>query len=281
MKTKFSSNSELAHVWANQQQSNGRGSSMFFSGGQIYSYGYHFMIANILEVNGSEVVLFTKRGYSNSTAKHINICSSAVNHKKRMYCYFPDGNDSAHGQNFNAWLNAAESVAKGLKTARKPENYLVQLSKIESEIKAYAELFNIDIPAELLAAVSISNKEELTAYIDKKEQLIALAEKQAKARAAKVRKEQIKKFLSFEVDRVYSSGGFDVIRVNGDNVETTQAVKIPVPVAKRIYDNLRSGQLSVGAQVLDYTVGQIDKKHVSIGCHTFEIKHLLEVGAAL
>lgn len=69
MKTKFN-NSELTHVWANQTQTHGKGSNMFFEHDSIYSYGYHFKLAqHVTNKDGQKCVFFNDRQYSNSTSK--------------------------------------------------------------------------------------------------------------------------------------------------------------------------------------------------------------------
>ena len=45
--------------------------SLYFIGDTIYSYGYHFPIARIIQGN-NPTVLFTTRKYSVTTAKHKN-----------------------------------------------------------------------------------------------------------------------------------------------------------------------------------------------------------------
>lgn len=76
MKTVFSG-SELAHVWASQNQIEGKASNFYFYDKTIYSYGRHFPIASIF----GDTVLFTKKSYSNSTGKHIIRARRAVSHK--------------------------------------------------------------------------------------------------------------------------------------------------------------------------------------------------------
>lgn len=65
---------EVCHYWANQVQSEGRAGNVFFEGGKLYSYGRHFVIARILP-NGTAV--FTKQGYSSSTAQHQSTARAA------------------------------------------------------------------------------------------------------------------------------------------------------------------------------------------------------------
>jgi hypothetical protein len=81
-KTVFQRSSEVAHVWAQQRQASGRNpmGNIYFDGHTIYSYGSHFPIARFaygkggkpIMLDGKQVVLFTTRTYSNTTAGHLN-----------------------------------------------------------------------------------------------------------------------------------------------------------------------------------------------------------------
>ena len=59
----------------------GHSMNMFYVDKTIYSYGYHFPIARITDsvVEGRTVILFTTRGYSVSTSKHISYTRGAIN----------------------------------------------------------------------------------------------------------------------------------------------------------------------------------------------------------
>jgi hypothetical protein len=81
MRHVFSSHAEVAHVWANNRHEVGHGSgkNVYFDGDTIYSYGRHFPIASFVTArDGSDVVLFTTRSYSVSTAKHTGIVRRAI-----------------------------------------------------------------------------------------------------------------------------------------------------------------------------------------------------------
>ena len=168
MKTVFSDVSQVTHLWANQLQDNAKnsGHNFFFSGKTIYSYGYHFPIAkHVTNDNGQSCVLFTERSYSLTTAKHISVVRQAVNHKDIVYCYSPE---SSHEEHFKHWLRNAESVAKSLLSARKPEKYLNELQAIKDRVQKYCTFFSV-VPSETLTAVlSIGNKAEFSQYADKK-----------------------------------------------------------------------------------------------------------------
>lgn len=72
----------VAHLWANQSQESARVAhgNFYFEGDTIYSYGSHFPIAKIVKHKGKSVVLFTTRGYSPTTSKHIWTVRSACRH---------------------------------------------------------------------------------------------------------------------------------------------------------------------------------------------------------
>lgn len=77
-------NSMVAHTWAQQTKSNGKGSHFFFEGPTIYSYGHHFPIARFVS-NTPKVVLLTTRTYSNSTAGHTATVRQAIRHDTTVF----------------------------------------------------------------------------------------------------------------------------------------------------------------------------------------------------
>lgn len=72
----FGTHANMAHVWAQQNQTHGRSSDgrMLFDGPAVYSYGRHFTLARFTEVTvgGARLVLENADGYSVSTSKHFS-----------------------------------------------------------------------------------------------------------------------------------------------------------------------------------------------------------------
>lgn len=60
-------NKQLAKRFA-EGATSGKASNMFIEGDTIYSYGYHFKIAQRLNTN--DIVIVNSDSYSNSTSKH-------------------------------------------------------------------------------------------------------------------------------------------------------------------------------------------------------------------
>ena len=279
MKTVFN-NSELAHIYANQRQQHGRNSnrSFYFEGKTIYSYGGHFPIAKIVaNESGDDCMLFTYRTYSNTTAKQINIVRSATRQYKKIYCHTPSTN---HSSNFASWLQLAEHEATKLIKAKKPELYLNELSRLHSEVSEYAQFFNIEIPLNLTAVLCIKDKSENLEYMSKKAILIKEEKRQADKIQKQEFKEAINKWFKGETQRLYKRCNIDFLRVNENRVETTQAVQIPIEIAKRLHDKIKTNTLKVGESLLSYRVDQVGDI-IKIGCHNFTRKYLLYFGSKL
>jgi hypothetical protein len=279
MKNVFT-NSELAHVYANQSQPTGTNSnrSFYFEDKTIFSYGRHFPIAKIVtNQQGVEVMLFTFRTYSNTTSKQISIVRSATRQYGKIYCFNPN---YSHEANLQEWLNLAEKEAFKLSKAKKPEIYLYKLGLLTNEVNAYVNYFGLEIPPTLQAVLSIKDKKENLEYMSKKDELIKIEVAQ-KMKAQKIEyKKQLKKWFNFETSRVYSGFNLDFLRVNDNRIETTQAVQIPVELAKRLHNKIKENTLEVGEQLLSYRVDQIGDI-IKIGCHNFKRSYLLSFGSKL
>jgi hypothetical protein len=262
---------DTAHLFATQSQIEAYtpNRSMYFYDKSIYSYGSHFCIAKFVD---SKTLLFTERTYSNTTSKHISVVSHATSHIDKIYCQNPNG---SHDDNFNFWLSDAEQLTQKLSRANKPEIYISQLQQIENKAKIYANYFNIAIPETLQSVLKVTTKAEILAYMDNKAELIA-AEKIAKEKELK--KEHatnLKKWRKFETGRLYQRDGFDYLRKNETEFQTSQGIKIPLEIGLRLYKNLSN--LKTGDKFLDFTVGQVTKQFICIGCHKITFKEINNV----
>jgi hypothetical protein len=277
---KVFNNSELAHKFAEQTQYEGRNSngSFFFDNCTIYSYGRHFPIAKVYtNQRGVEALLFTFRTYSNTTSKQISITKAATRQYKRVYCYNPE---MSHTDNFKAWLNLAEIQAEKLLKAKKPEIYISELGRLSNQANEYADFFDIEIPDILKMVLSIKDKKENLEYMAKRSEIIKVNQAKKLKEDKKEFKEQITKWFNYETQRIYAKYKFDFLRVNNERIETTQAVQIPIEIAKRLYNKIKANNLRVGEQILNYRVEQTDDI-IKIGCHAFTRKYLLHFGRKL
>ena len=278
MKKVFNDISQVAHLWANQLQSEARNSGNFyFNGSTIYSYGGHFPIAKHIEVNEQKAVLFTKRGYSYTTSKHIGVVRQAANHLNVIKCFNPN---ATHKENFERWKIEAELSASKLPKAKKPEIYLNELSHTQNEVNKYAQFFGIEIPTILVTILSIKDKNEYNSYNEQKTAILEAERLKKEAELKKQHKKALNEWKAGKTHRLYTRIETDYLRLNKESqrIETTQAVKIPLELGKRLFYSIKENTLKVGDKVLDFEVNEVGA-NVKIGCHTFTKKYLLQFGS--
>lgn len=94
-------NDGLAHAWFNEYNTLGHGrnsnDSFYFNGATIFSYGSHFPIARIIELDRNigqydKIVVLTTAGYSNTTSRHISEVRSAIDENRAIIVHTPDVN---------------------------------------------------------------------------------------------------------------------------------------------------------------------------------------------
>lgn len=303
MKTKFS-NSELSHVWANQTQTHGNGSNMFFEHGTIYSYGYHFKLAQFVNnKEGEKCVLINSSSYSNTTAKHQSLVWRAIPQNIpffRVVSFFNDidASSTAHKENLTHYINEAERL-QGL-TIRANKLKMGYLDQFTNEIDIFIkytlffglhdlEKFNPILGKGLtikeryetliLWAKDYTNSEELKKWQDKQKENKKKAEIKAKERA----KITIEQFRNFQISSIYQNIGHYILRFNKetDNVETSGGVKMAKDLFLSYYQRLINNQLIKGQHVDRYTFNGVDGEIVSVGCHKIPMTEIENIVAVL
>jgi hypothetical protein len=303
MRTKFN-NSELTHVWANQTQSHGTGSNMFFEHGTIYSYGYHFKLAQFVNnKEGQRCVLINSRGYSNSTSKHQTLVWRSIPDELTFFkvvSFFNDidASSTAHKENLTHYINEAERL-QGL-TIRANKLKMGYLSQLKNQIDVfdkYCTFFTLDnlerfnpISGQGLTIKEryelinsfiwgYENSEELKKWkIKQKEN-----ERKAIIKAKEKAKEQIENFRQFKISAIYQNFGHYLLRYNKEteNVETSGGVKMSKHIFLTAYQRLLKNELQQGQHVGDFTFNGIDGEIVSVGCHKIPMTEIQTIVAVL
>jgi hypothetical protein len=302
MKTKFN-NSELSHIWANQTQSHGKGSNMFFEHETIYSYGYHFKIAQYVKNKDNVKCIFlNQRSYSNSTNKQQSLVFRAIPQNIpffKVVSFFNDieASSTAHKENLTHYINEAERL-QGL-TIRANKLKMGYLSQLKSQIdifEKYALFFGFTDLAifnpisgqgltikeryELLNSFiwGYENSEELKKWQEKQEE----SKKKAEAKLMERAKITIEQFRNFQISSIYQNIGHYLLRYNKetDNIETSGGVKMSKDLFLSAYQRLINNELLRGQHVDRYTFNGVDGEIVSVGCHKIpmtEIKNIVAV----
>lgn len=269
------SNYDVAHRFATGIGYRCRGHNMFFENGAIYSYGYHFVIAE--KYRGK--LLWNDQTYSHSTAKHQSYVRSACCQYDFIHCAIlegvPEQGESYFAdKNFEHWLRDIKYIAENyLAKARKPEKYLAQIYAICDKAETFATFFECKLPKEFKIWRQTTDKGKVIEELKKE-----AARKQREQR--RLAKEQIEKFLKGEARTCYSD--YQLLRYNAEKerVETSKAVDIPREIARRFWLSLKDNTAKVGDKVLYYTVNHLNGD-VHIGCHKFKKQYLIDFGQSI
>jgi hypothetical protein len=266
MKTVFT-NSEIVHVFNLQQQSHGRtsNSNMFFEKNKLYSYGYHYLLAQFLD---NETILINDKGYSNSTAKHINLVDSATSNKKQFFITKTDT---------KIVLSDIKNYLKKLTKARKTKEYY--LNQINSTFKMYFDFVEYKKQKTKLKKVKEHREilrlyKDFTENYDNLEQQIKKAQIKEQQRAKKAIKENLKKWRNLEISYFRNKTGKDFLRLLDSNtIETSQGVKIDKKEAQRLL-NLIDHKKAIGQKVDNKYLITACNGILKAGCHNIEMQEI-------
>lgn len=278
MKRVFSSHNEVAHVWASQSQPEGRGGNIFFEDQVIYSYGRHFPVARFAPEFGA-VVLFTNRGYSSSTGNHKTIIRGAIpNSFEVVYCNDPT-RTAEH--NLGQWQERAEQLRRAFANS----NHRVTRGNTAVELFRTCESAIVYCMALKIAAPEWTNEtnDEMTA----RDYVYELAKaREIKREAARKEREQLAAIDAGERLTMWQDGqnppqnGFSycetVLRLKGDEIQTSRGANIPVEDAIKLWPLLlrvkNSGKtLEAGLHAINlgpYRFNSFDGETLIVGCHS-------------
>jgi hypothetical protein len=297
MKTKFN-NSELTHVWANQTQTHGKGSNMFFEHDSIYSYGYHFKLAqHVTNKDGQKCVFFNDRHYSNSTSKQQALVWRSIPANVQFFkvqSFFNDIENStnAHLENLKSYLEYAKGSQQKTIYATKLKNGYISQTKIAIDVfEKYVSFFGL---SEFLWEYrTLQNRyNEITEWIfeyenseEFKQWQIKQEENKKKAEAKAIidAKQKIEDFRQFKISSIWANFGHYLLRYNKEteNVETSGGVKISKELFLSAYQRLINNELLRGQHVDRYTFNGVDNDIVSVGCHKIPMTEINSIVAVL
>lgn len=287
IKTVFSSNEQVSHIWAQQTQASGRANNVFFEADKIYSYGYHYLAAQIHTIKGKRIALVRSDAYSPSTGKHLSCIRSALNGLMEYY-YVPGSKIVSSPKAASEYLDsrARDSITDAMKRISvkdkssigyslecindtfKDANNLRKLlgkkpikpsQKQLSEVKAHLE-FRLKRYHELNTPEMIAKRK-------------VEAEKRAERKARKVvaaAADRIEQFRRGEVTGV-SNLPYELLRIQGNEVVTSRGARVPLDLAVTLYRAIEAGKNVIGATIGHFTVNSINEiendKVIVIGCH--------------
>ena len=263
---KVFTNSEIVHVFNEQNQYEGRTSngSIYFYNDKIYSYGSHYLLAEFLDNN---TILINDKGYSISTSKHIILITSATRDKKQYFITKTDY--KIVNQNIKEYLNK-------LVKARKTKEFY--LSQIDSTLKMYFDYIEytkqktkFNTYKEHRETLRIANK--FYNNFDNLKETIKEANLKASIKAKKDILQKLKDWKDNKIDWFRNKTNFDYLRINGENIETSQNVKISIFEAKRVLKLIEAKKV-IGQKIDNRFIVTSFNSFLKVGCHNISIKEV-------
>lgn len=293
MRISLKNHQEVAHVWAQQNQSEGRASRMFFDGKSIFSYGRHFEIARFIT---DDVVFFNRRRYSSSTAKHQSYTRRAVSHKT----VFEVDSFEDHKANVDYFLKTIENLL--LQTVRgNAKNVEWRINEVKGEIisaRDYVLTFN--------KSKKLFTKDQLKAiedYYARRDNLLSAEQKaKLKEKIQAIKAADKKKAAAAEVLRLqrlaerqqalneWAEGSItnhsfhDMpvrLRIMNDEIQTSKGAQVPLIEARKLWHMLQDRKDVSGMRVGHYTVTSCDAVNLTVGCHVIPLKEVFRMAVKL
>lgn len=275
--------STVAHLWGNQSQSEARnsGKTVHFSGPTLFSYAEP--IARYADHGKKRCVLLTSRSFSITTTGHCSSAYAAIPNRETItkFRVLDLGGRYApvdHECNWRSYLDRLEGVAKKIKSCRPAnlDSYLTHFGELATEAEAYSKFFGLRkrLPSKDTA-------EFLEKFQDAKDKLHAAELR----RALEARKrhdaelaERVERWKAGEQEWI-SSYSKCLLRVVGDELQTSQGARVPLDHAKKAFAMIaackdkgreweRNGQqIHVGHFQVDRIESNGD---IKAGCHRIE-----------
>jgi hypothetical protein len=226
----------VAHLWAHKSQESAResGRQFYFEGDTIYSYGSHFPIARHITHKGKCAVLFTKRGYSVTTEKHKNVVGRACRHLVVFHVDDVDGEDR-RAQFAEYQRDYTDRARKYVKARRHKPHYLAALRALVDEANAFASFFGL---RHRLTLADEANLQRECAAIEKRVKAQAVREnkrREAEQRKREAEREERRAAWLAGASDYYPNGGPIRLRINGDELQTSEGAAVPLDHAIKAY----------------------------------------------
>jgi hypothetical protein len=271
----------VAHLWANQSQSEARNGnrSFYFDGDTIFSYGGHFPVARIVTSSRGEVAaLFNPATYSQTTKCHQSLARSASSHLAHFSV--PSlgekwgGGEPGHADNLRHFKERIQSAAEAVARSRTFKDWRVRtLQELVSEANAYATFFGLrtrfKVPSDKAVQAALTKSRREAAELRRRE-----AERQRWAlEMARELVSEWKAGKHVQVPSVVEDVFLRVRHREGESVvETSKGAEVPLSHAARLLPVIRSGKpyqhnghtIHVG----HFRIDAIDADgNVTAGCH--------------
>lgn len=291
-------NHEIPHHWAHQTQDEARNStgSFYFDGTTIYSYGSHFPIAkHVTNERGERAVLFTTAHHSVTTAGHCSAVARAipsdvtvfrVPHVRNSWGDLPN-----HADNVESYVRRISELLGKAKRARVHRDwYQREALGLRQQLQRYVAFF-------ALSDIAVPESDELDALQSwiaaheeeerrRREEAARLAEEEQRREQA----DRIQRFRAGDPQASYVRGVSPMLRVIGDEVQTSLGARFPISHALRALAFVRRVRKSSQEYVHSghtihlghYVIDRIETDGtVHAGCHVVKWEEIERIAPQL
>jgi hypothetical protein len=282
---------EIPHLWAHRTQDDARNKqgNLYFTGDTIYSYGSHFPIArHVTNDAGERAVLLTTATYSVTTAGHCSAVRSSIPSGFPVF-HVPNvcpgrysGRDLTADDHAGNLADYTERIEKHVITsARARSSYTKEWNhehavSLRNEAITYCAFFSLPVPN--IPEVPELDSDALTAIRKREAKRAAEKAEQTKRQRAEALARQQELITKWRAG-LYSGCLYDIppmLRIVGDEVQTSRGARFPVSHAKRALAFVRKIRESGQAYVRNghtihlgpYAIDRIEPDGtVKAGCH--------------
>lgn len=295
---------QIAHEWAHGRDKHYKNANLFARSGTIYSYGHHFPIAKFYGLN---TVLFTRHGYSVSTAKHKGYVANAIPSRCKVFhvdkvcnSYSGELSKLEHKQNLDDYRSRiARAVVASKKPRIRPDTIAGHIASAErlrteaNEYRAHFKLGGKDIADVGALAETVERAQKRAAAKQKKETAARIAKRAADYADWKAGKND-QTFNEFPVAFRFRRGT-DRSRI----IQTSKGAEFSATEALAAYPRLQEIRTSLGGSaetiykpdttnpqdaplnISGFTVEEINHDNIVIGCHTVDWKTIEDLAEKL
>ena len=281
MKRVYSTSLQVAHLYANQSQSDARCHNTHFNGLAYYSYSTQ--IAQLHTRHGKNLLLIDSYSYSITTTKHIGDLRHAFSGDVKILrtpSVTPSLGD--HEKNRDHFLKlVAEAVDKSTRARINKAAHIAYANLVIEDAHYYSGFFelNWELPATIYQAADALEKVQIA---------------RAAAREQQIAKKKIEQLEALENWTIGGNNlGFSYfnelrLRIAGDEIQTSQGARIPVaeavriwPVLKRLHDKKTDHIFEKGGQLGSYTVRHFLDNTLVVGCHNIPYSEIERMAVQL
>jgi hypothetical protein len=279
-------NDMVAHVWANRSQQEGRNrqGNFYFVGDSIFSYGSHYEIARHVERKGRRAILFNNAGSTITTERNKRLVRRAI--PAGVPVFHVDSFDATPRDILKSYRARFADLALTYSRARTNRPwYLKSMARLVAEANECAAFYGLRgrlaMPDNLETMVA-DCKVIAAREAEKQRKIDAKRKRDAEAYARKREQERqsdIAAWLAGGDSLPRWGTETPLLRIKGENVETSWGADFPVDHARRAFRLIQACRDSGKPYTRNghsihlglFTIDAIDERgNVRAGCHTVE-----------